>query len=328
MIDFACELNIENMLPFTLQKQTRYRAALHPDSNRIKLGSSSVSAPSHFNIHHISQYFTRFQPKQGGKSVGDFCLDFVNIFENLGESMGAIYKITVLKWNKHNGHIKRGHKSTLIANNFCNDAKLRAVPVTVRWLFLGILLTCGDYTRDTVEIAENVLRDMLESSWSVPRAMDALQSLQLLTYEKIEPLLIEKKRIEKKRIEKNSLREQNASQPPESAAPVIAAYCDFWKARYKAEKSPPILPQHAKQVKQLVGQVGTDGAVRLIEAYLKMPDSWFVTKRHDIPTMMGNLNAITQFVETGKLITRAETRQLDAAVTGQQTLDALRRGEI
>ncbi len=112
-----------------------------------------------------------------------------------------IYRITVLNWEKHNGTMKRGHKASLIQNNFCSDAKLRTVPVTVRWLFLGILLICGDHTRDTIEMSERQVRELLESSWSIERALSSLQELGVLTYGKNGPLLIEEKRKEEKRRE-------------------------------------------------------------------------------------------------------------------------------
>lgn len=127
----------------------------------------------------------------------------------------VIYKITVTNFNHYNGHIKRGHKSTLISNNFCDDAKLRVLPVSVRWMFLGIILTCGDHTRDTVEMTESMLRDLLESSWSIARALDALQSFQLLSYTKNESLL---NRIEIKGIEKKDT--STEPEPERQAAPL------------------------------------------------------------------------------------------------------------
>jgi len=87
------------------------------------------------------------------------------------------------------------------------------VPLTVRWMFLGIVLTCGDYTSDTVEMNERQLRELLESSWSVPRALSSLQSIQVLTYQKINLFLIEDNRKEDKGIEKNK-----TSEPKESVA--------------------------------------------------------------------------------------------------------------
>lgn len=115
---------------------------------------------------------------------------------------------------------------------------------------------------------------------------------------------------------------------PDGTNLVIAAYCDAWKSRYKADRAPPIEPRHAKNLKSILAQVGMDRAIKLVQAYLAMPDQWFVTKRHDLGTFLANLTSVTHFVETGKVITRRETQQLDAMTTNQNTLEALRGGQI
>lgn len=45
---------------------------------------------------------------------------------------------------------------------------------------------------------------------------------------------------------------------------------------------------------------GQDRALEMVRAYFAMEDSWFKTKRHDIPTLMNSLNSITAFLETGQ----------------------------
>lgn len=76
-------------------------------------------------------------------------------------------------------------------------------------MFLGILLTCGDFAQDTVELSSKDLRDLLECNRSIDRELDSLQELQVLRYDKIEFLL---NRIEKNRIESNRS-ENNFSEP-------------------------------------------------------------------------------------------------------------------
>ena len=121
--------------------------------------------------------------------------------------MKNLYKITVLKWFEHNSGHKKNYKKTLIANNMIHDSSLGMMPVSHRWLWLGILLTCGDHSSDTVEMTEKQLRAMLESSKSVSSALESLQSFQLLRYEVVicngSPNRIEKNRIEKNRNENN-----------------------------------------------------------------------------------------------------------------------------
>lgn len=124
-----------------------------------------------------------------------------------------IYKITVNNWKRYNATIKPGHKKTMISNNFCTDAKLREVPVSVRWMFLGIVLACGDVGGDTVEVSDKQLRVLLESSWSIGRALSSLQSLQVLSYEEI---AVFTNRIEKKRREEKVREEKISATEPKT----------------------------------------------------------------------------------------------------------------
>lgn len=246
-----------------------------------------------------------------------------------------IYKITIKNWDKYNKGLKPSHKKIMISTRFLDDAKIASLPQGGKLLYLGLLLACGDHTSSSVEASHERLVSLAGGTGQrVVRLLSQLESLQLVTFELLPPFRTElkgseEKGNERKRSSAKGMRpKQDASQPPESAAPVIAHYCDSWKARYKTEKSPPIMPHNAKQIKQLVQQVGGERAKLIVEAYLKMPDSWFVTKRHDIPTMMGNLNAISQFIDTGKLFTKRDINQLDLTVTNNNTLQALRDGEV
>jgi len=133
----------------------------------------------------------------------------------LASASTSLYKITLTNFLKHNSSLKTGHKKTLISNNFCSDPKLGVLPLTVRWLFLGIVLTCGDYTSDTVEMNERQLRELLESSWSVDRALESLQQIQVLTFTKIDLFIIEKK------IKENNRKEKNISTEPQKAVAVV-----------------------------------------------------------------------------------------------------------
>lgn len=116
------------------------------------------------------------------------------------------------------------------------------------------------------------------------------------------------------------------SEPKANA--LIATYCDEWCARYRVETAPPIRPQDAAALKRLLKSVGADRATLLVRAYLAMPDSWFVTKRHDIATLTNNLNAVSQFADSGKMISKSEIRSLDSSNTNANTLQSLREGKV
>lgn len=113
-----------------------------------------------------------------------------------------IYEITILKWENHNPNRKKSYTHTLIANNLIHHTMLGTVPVTVRYLWIALLLICGSLGRAVIELSESRLRELLESSWSTERALGTLQSFQLLTYREIQftPYI---KGIEENRIEEN-----------------------------------------------------------------------------------------------------------------------------
>lgn len=116
----------------------------------------------------------------------------------------TIYKITITNWDKYNGTLKKGHKSILLSTGFLTDAKIRTLPAGGKLLYLGLLLRCGEVTSRSIEASHDLLVTFAGGSGQVvSRLLDQLQTLQLVTYEKNTPFLIEKNRIEDNRIEKN-----------------------------------------------------------------------------------------------------------------------------
>lgn len=115
----------------------------------------------------------------------------------------TIYKITVLNWEKHNPNRKKSYKYTLIANNFCSDSKMEVLPMSVRWMYLGLLLLCGDHAEGTVKVGGSTLKGLLKTGVSIAEGLTLLESLQLVTSEILEfPLILnELNRIERKGIE-------------------------------------------------------------------------------------------------------------------------------
>ncbi len=266
--------------------------------------------------------------------------NIINKDTTFGGPMAArdLYKIKLLNWEKHNPKAKKFYKKSLIDNNFCDDGRLDVLPTSTKWLLIALILKCGDAANDTVTMSEQGLKKYLTRTEQVLNALNQLQSLQLLTYEKISFLIKEKKEKESKVKEikpKVQIISEDATQPPKAAVsiventqPIIAHYCDEWKSRYNSENFPVILPHHAKLLKTLLKQVGSARATETITAYFKMPDAWFVTKRHDIPTLMGNLNAITQFLDTGRMVTRSDLKNLDQNVSTQNLLKMIDEGKI
>lgn len=253
----------------------------------------------------------------------------------------TIYKITILGWEDYNGTLKKGHKCILLSTNFLDNAKVRSQTLSGRLLFLSCLLLAGESKRSQIEVThESLCFQSGVKSGSLQSQLDRLQSFQLITYDKIP--FSQDKREEKGK--KNDVKGKEGSgisdaiqnppaqqRKPKASAPeganiVIGKYCELWKAKYQSQA--PIRGKDAGLIKTLVSDFGVYKATEFIEAYLEMPDSWFVTKRHDITTLMNNLNAVAQFIETGRMFTKKEINNLDSSNSLRNTLDAIERGEI
>lgn len=253
----------------------------------------------------------------------------------------TIYKITIPKWEQYNGSLKKGHQCILLSTGFLSDAKIRSQTLSGRLLFLSCLLVAGESKRSQIEVThESLCFQSGVKSQSLESQLTQLQSFQLISYEKI-PFSQDKREEKLKKMEvKGDEKEPEgqavsksliSSRKPKASAPdgthsVIARYCELWKDRYNG--TAPIRGKDAGLVKTLVNDFGVYKAIQFIEAYLEMPDSWFVTKRHDIATLVNNLPAVSQFIETGKMFTKKEINGLDSSNTLRNTLDAIERGEI
>lgn len=99
-----------------------------------------------------------------------------------------MFRIKVNNWKKQNEKHKDFYKKTPIANNFCTDSKLIGLPMVARWLYLGLLLLCGDSNKDTVSVGEGYLKLLAGNGIGYRKVLDRLQSIQLLSYASIDPL--------------------------------------------------------------------------------------------------------------------------------------------
>lgn len=78
----------------------------------------------------------------------------------------------------------------------------------------------------------------------------------------------------------------------ENTAKFIAAYVIAFQARYGPMNRPDLSKRVQGQIKTFLADHSLETAIELIEIYLKMDDTWFVTKCHDFTTFTMNLNKI------------------------------------
>lgn len=254
-----------------------------------------------------------------------------------------LFNIKIMKWDKHNPKRKKHYKYILVANNLYLHPKINAASTSGRWAYMVLLMMCGDANEDHVSVTRRALNDAVTCRRDAAKVLDELQSLQLLTYDLIPFLRIEENK-KKNRIEenRNSVKgetekkkpsqvefiDANASPPVESniGQKLVGVYCMAWKARYKI--SPPLRKQDTRALKHIGEANGFDRTKNLLESYLRMNESFYVKKRHDLSTFINNLTSVAQFVETGRSLTSQDLKTLDRAISNKNTLDALENGEI
>lgn len=106
----------------------------------------------------------------------------------------------------------------------------------------------------------------------------------------------------------------------------IAAYCEAFRARYGT--NPPVTGKDAGIAKNIVKGVGLIRAKGLVETYLGMNDGFYLLKRHDLATLVTNLNAVTVKHDTGAGMTRTEAKNAEATDYYREQAARVMRGEI
>lgn len=137
-------------------------------------------------------------------------------------------------------------------------------------------------------------------------------------------------RVRSAKTQKSEPLEMESESPPAGAQPLAAAvprrigaierYYELWLERYQ-DRAPLLAVDH-KKLKDLEREMGVERSIRLVEAFFSMPDSWFVSKRHDVQSLMSNLTKVQHFVATGSTVTR---RDADAIENSQALQNQLQR---
>lgn len=92
------------------------------------------------------------------------------------------YKITVFNWIKNNPKYKDFYKKTPIANNFCTDSTLQELPISARWMYLGLILLCGSSNKQTIIVGVTTLKQLSSKGVAYLDLVRLLEQFQLLSY--------------------------------------------------------------------------------------------------------------------------------------------------
>jgi hypothetical protein len=124
--------------------------------------------------------------------------------------------------------------------------------------------------------------------------------------------------------EKRDKPDRTPTAPVPIGQSLVAEYCSAWKAKYN--ERPVMMGDDTKKLKRLGETLGVEKAAELIRGYFQVPNSWFATKRHDVQTLMSNLNVVQHFVATGQTITAEDARNVEAGDSLKNQLKRLGGG--
>lgn len=88
------------------------------------------------------------------------------------------------------------------------------------------------------------------------------------------------------------------------------------------------MPKDRGLLQAATKELGEARVLEMLHAYFKMPDAYFIQKRHDVVTFHMNLSKIAAFADTGEFMTSTQTRQLDRTATTVSLIERIRRGEV
>lgn len=256
----------------------------------------------------------------------------------------TIYRIELLGWQKYNQKSKPSLPCIMLSKRFLDDAKIQSLPSGGKLLYLGLLLRRGEVDDSSIEASfEDLLRFAGGNGQVVSRLLDLLKELQLLTYD----VLLEKKRIEKNiKGKEEKITSSEVGQPPSLAAiletpklsnsekkektdanrRVWEVYKESYILRWKVEPVRNLTVN--SQIASLVKRLGEEEAKEVIKFYLKHNDGFYVRQTHSIGLCLKDCESLRTQMLRGKSITRNDVRNFEKNMNTQDTLTALRNGEV
>lgn len=265
----------------------------------------------------------------------------------------TIYKITILNWEKYNSKARPGHPSIMISKRFFDDAKIQSLTGGAKLLFLGLMLRRGDVDTTFVEGShEDLVRFAGGSGQVVCRLLRQLEAFQLVTYEIFEPLI---------KLKESNIREEKLNEFPEGSksTPSVEPEISFFSHEVldppKKPRAPKKIPPPANKetwdsyctaykkrwgvdplrnakvntaIANFVKRVGEHDAPEIIEFFVGHNDGLYIKTAHDLSLAVRDAEALrTQWLR-GTTITGRDVRDFEKRSVNQETLRALRAGEL
>lgn len=222
----------------------------------------------------------------------------------------AIYLIRLNKetWEKYNGTRKKAFRSVLISERFLDDPKVKSLSSVEVLLYLSCILACSQSSQGCTEVgAELISSQSRVRPGLIPSCLDRLQSLQLLTYEKREPLL---NRIRKRKEKKGKEKKEAGGSPP-AQAPASNLDNDFVLKIPEVLEKPKTPVSHLIAIRQelhlkvhgvkpiegsqvngmlsnLVKQIGLEEAEPVLRYFYMVPHPHYKLRGHDLKLLLAD----------------------------------------
>lgn len=251
----------------------------------------------------------------------------------------ASFIVTIPNWEKHNGSKKKNHRYILLETRFFEDAKITQLKQIDVLLFIKCLTIAGDLLSNRFEVHAG----MMPKRWriddkSLLNCLNSLQEIQLLTYEKNDSLLIQKKRKQKNTKEEN----RKESAPAEAAdLPVIdecAIFVEYWNTLpFGLAKVSKLTDDRRKKLqtrlqeasledwKAAMERIGQSSFLRGKKTEWKADFDWFIANEQNrIKIIEGKYDNSTADVVEFKKTNKAQTIHDQL----QDQFDRVARGEL
>lgn len=259
------------------------------------------------------------------------------------------YTITITNWDKHNPKRKKGYTHFMFHSGFFQDPKIAQLSTTEMLLFINFLCTANEVRSNSFVTHTKLLpRSIVMYNKALRNALVRLQSFQLLSFTENEPLIITNNIKNNGRSNRRKNDSEESARPKKHAVEILSAegappiasgatgskigqqlvahYCNLWKSKYGGQAA--FHPKDLKNLKTVGETNGLDRTRRLLDAYFQMHERTMVQRRHDLQTFIFNLAAVSQFAESGRMLTQRDLRTIETASNLENSIRSIREEGI
>lgn len=243
----------------------------------------------------------------------------------------AIFKINMPSFFKHNKKPKKGYTHFMVSKTIFSDHKYSQLSCSDAQFWLYLVSCCCDLATDSFQLASTSLPRCLKLRSSCEESLMRLQSLQLLTYEKIAtPYRREEKRIESTNVERievqrgsEVVKKQESDNNKNLNARIWSAYKDAYFLRYKTE--PVRNASVNSKISQLAKRLGAD-AEKIVVFYVNHNDPFYIRQLHQIGACLTNAEALYTQFKRGVAVLPRDVKNFEQNQNMNDLMNELKKG--